>query len=345
MGLLVAGSLAAAPSASAATKGMWLSRSTISSLPVSGPAWTRMKRAAAADWGTVTLFSTGQRHDTGALAAALVYARTGDRAYRNKVGNALAAVIGTDRRTDGRQGYQLGVARNLTGFVVAADLIDLDSWNAKVAADFRRWLAELRTKRGPRGEDSLVETQERRPNNFGTHASAARIAASFYLGDVRDLARAAAVFRGWLGDRASYAGFSFGSRDWQCSPSAPVGVNPAGCTKAGRSIDGVLPDDQRRGGGFRWPPAKENYAWEALQGATVAAELLSRAGYPAWEWQDRALLRAVRWLHAEAGFPAEGDDTWIPWLVNAVYGTSFPSRAAKVGKNMAWTNWTHSARR
>ena len=62
-------------------------------------------------------------------------------------------------------------------------------------------------------------------------------------------------------------------------------------THRGHSIDGVLPDDQRRGGPFEWPPPRENYVYEALQGATVQAALLSRAGYDAWDWGDQALLR------------------------------------------------------
>jgi hypothetical protein len=332
-----------AAAAPAATWGVWLSRAEASALPATGAAWDRVRKAADSDWGAISLFSSGHTQDTSVLAGALVYAKTGDARYREKVGKALAAVIGTDRRTDyGCCGYQLGVARNLAGFAIAADLIDLDGWSPTVGAGFRNWLAEVRFRTGPRGEPSLAETQEKRANNFGTHASAARVAASFYLGDIGDVARAATVFRGWLGDRSSYAGFSYGSLDWQCNASAPVGVNPAACTRSGHSIDGVLADDQRRGGEFTWPPPKENYVWEALQGATAAAQLLSRAGYPAWQWQDGALRRAVTWLHQQAQFPAAGDDTWVPWLVNFVYGTRFPTAAARVGKNMAWTDWTHA---
>ena len=122
-----------------------------------------------------------------------------------------------------------------------------------------------------------------------------------------------------------------------------MGINPKGATKNGHSIDGVLPDDLRRGGGFAWPPKSTGYPWEALQGATVAAQLLTRAGYPAWEWCDKALLRAATWLYDVAKWPAEGDDQWQPWLLNAAYGTNFPTSAtATAGKNMAFTQWTHA---
>jgi hypothetical protein len=104
-----------------------------------------------------------------------------------------------------------------------------------------------------------------------------------------------------------------------------------------------LPDDQRRAGSFTWPPPKENYVWGALQGAIVAAELLERAGYPAWEWQDKALLRAVTWLHEQANFPASSDDEWQPWLVNYAYNANFPAQnPAHAGKGMGWTDWTHN---
>jgi hypothetical protein len=81
----------------------------------------------------------------------------------------------------------------------------------------------------------------------------------------------------------------------------------------------VIPDDQRRGGSFDpldWPPPAELYVWEALQGALVQAVILHRAGYPAFEWEDRALLRAVRWLHQVVDFPDDRGNTWEPHLVN-----------------------------
>jgi hypothetical protein len=163
-----------------------------------------------------------------------------------------------------------------------------------------------------------------------------------YLGDSVELARTAEVFRSWVSGSEGEAAFEFGELSWQCDSLRPVGVNPVGCTRDGRSIDGVLPDDQRRAGPFAWPPSKENYVWEALQGAFVQAAILHRAGFPAFEWGDRALLRAVRWLHQEAGYPAEGDDTWQPHLVNHYYGTDFPAPIpSSPGKNMGWTDWTH----
>jgi hypothetical protein len=122
----------------------------------------------------------------------------------------------------------------------------------------------------------------------------------------------------------------------------PVGINPMGATLMGENVDGVIPDDQRRAGMFTWPPPQENYVWESLQGTVAAAHMLERAGYDAFEWEDRAILRAVSWLHDEPDFPASGDDSWIPFRVNAAYGTSFPTDQSRpTGKSVGFTGWTH----
>ncbi|MEP7189994.1 MAG: hypothetical protein ABI901_12455, partial [Roseiflexaceae bacterium] len=147
---------------------------------------------------------------------------------------------------------------------------------------------------------------------------------------------------GWLGDRTAYAGFTYGQLDWQADASKPVGINPKGATKNGRNVDGVLPDDQRRAGGFTWPAPKENYVWEALQGAVVQAELLSHAGYDAWNWSDRAMWRAVNWEYTVNGFPATGDDTFEIYIINHAYGSSFSVGAANTGKNLDFTDWLYA---
>ena len=208
----------------------------------------------------------------------------------------------------------------------------------------RGWLHGLRTAN--LDGDTLVSTHELRPNNWGTMAGAARIAASAYLGDTADLQRAASVFRGWLGDRGAYAGFEFGDLSYQADPAHPVAVGPPGATRDGLSVDGALADDMRRGCALSATPCHTDYAWEAMQGAVVQAELLWRAGHDAWGWQSQALLRAARYLlnlHARfGGWWAEADDTWQPWLLNHAYRAGLPATSpSSPGKVMGWTDWTH----
>jgi hypothetical protein len=303
---------------------------------MSGPAWDALQAQADKDAGTPNLSNQDQANNVIVLAKALVYARTGVEAYRAEVRRQCMAAIGTE---DG--GRTLALGRELAAYVIAADLVGLEPGEDE---RFRSWLRELLSKKMSDGR-TLRQCHEIRPNNWGTHCGASRAAVAAYLGDAAELARTAQVFKGWLGDRSSYAGFNFGDLDWQCDPGAPVGINPAGCTKDGHSIDGVLPDDQRRNGGFQWPPPCANYVWGALDGATVQAMILHRQGYPAWEWEGRALLRAYRWLHDEAGCRAEGDNSWQPHLVNSYYGTGFPAPLpAQPGKNMGWTDWSHALR-
>jgi hypothetical protein len=269
------------------------------------------------------------------LAKALVYARTGDERYRTEVINLVMAAIDTELG-----GRTLALGRNLVSYVIAAELVSLP---ADKDQDFRNWLRRTLTEE--LDGRTLQSTHELRPNNWGTHAGASRAAVARYLGDVAELDRSARVFKGYLGDRASYANFSFGDLDWQCDPATPVGINRKGCTKEGHSIDGVLPDDQRRSGGFTWPPPKENYVYEGLQGAIVQAIILRRAGYDTLNWENRALLRAYEWLRDEALFPAEGDDTWQLPLVDHFYGEFFwDGSTVRLGKNIGWTDWTHADR-
>jgi hypothetical protein len=314
--------------------GIWLSSAEIAKLPMSGSAWSRVKSDADGSLGSPNIADQVSQHDTKTLAAALVYARTGQASYRAKAADAIISAIGTEKG-----GRTLALARNLVSYVIAADLINLKSYDAGKDQQFRSWLAAVRNE--TLDGKTLISTHEVRPNNWGTHAGASRIAADLYLGDKADLAKAAQVFKGWLGDRAAYVGFTYGQLDWQADPSKPVGINPKGATKSGHSIDGVLPDDQRRAGGFTWPAQKENYVWEALQGAVVQAELLSRAGYDAWNWSDKAMWRAINWEYNVNGFPATGDDTWQIYIINKAYGTSFSTSGASTGKNMDYTDWMY----
>jgi hypothetical protein len=317
--------------------GIWTSARELASRPTSGPAWQALKSAADGPAGQANIADQNSDDDVNTLAAALVYARTGVDAYRAKAATAIAAAIGTEQG-----GRTLALGRNLASYVIAADLVDLGSYDSGLDANFRSWLSAVRTE--SLNGDTLIQTHETRPNNWGTMAGASRAAADAYLGDASDLDRAATVFRGYLGDRGAYAGFSFGDLSWQADPAQPVGVVPAGAVKGGLSIDGALPDDMRRGCPFTTPPCPTTYAWEGLQGVVVQAEILSRRGYDAFGWQDRAVLRAIQFLDRidalYGGWWAASDDEWQPWVINSAYGAHFRAISpAGAGKLMGWTDW------
>jgi hypothetical protein len=335
--------LALAPEAGAgprAVGGLWTSRSELMARPTSGAAWDALKRAADTAGGPASVADQDSDHDTRTLAAALVSARTGDGAALMRAIDGIQAAIGTEAG-----GRTLALGRNLPSYVIAADVIGLRWVAPALDTRFRTWLAAVRT--APLDGDTLVSTHEQRPNNWGTMAGAARMAADLYLGDTADFLRAVYVFKGWLGDRTAHRGFQFGDVSFQADPAAPLGINPPGAMKDGVSVDGALPDDMRRGCSFQPAPCHTVYPWEALQGALVQAELLARRGVDAWGWSHRALLRAALYLHRldlrHGGWWAQADDTWQPWLLNHAYGpwlrTTTPSTP---GKLMGFTDWTHA---
>jgi hypothetical protein len=317
---------------------VWVSRSELMSRPMSGPQWADLKLTADSAFGKAKLAAQDSNHDMRTMAAALVWARSAIASYRAKAAAAIDKAIGTERG-----GRTLALGRNLAGYVVAADLIDLPSFDAAADKRFRTWLAAVRDK-DLKGL-TLLSTHETRPNNWGAMAGVSRIAAALYLGDTADLNRAATVFKGYTGDRSAYAGFEFGGMSWQADSSAPVPINPAGATKAGFSLDGALPDDMRRGCGLQVPPCWTSYAWEAMQGIIMQADLLSHHGFPAFAWSDNAVYRAARFLRnldaQYGGWWVTGDDIWQPSVLNHAYGRVFPSDGTGAGKVFGWTDWVY----
>jgi hypothetical protein len=319
--------------------GIWVDREAISSLPKSGAAWNAVSHEADRDCGTPRLDNQDDTTNVCVLAKAFAFARSNNTRYGNDVRAALRSIVSAPPY----RGRALSLGRELAAYVIAADVIDLRSLDSDMDGLFRSKIRQLLTTPTIDGPRNLVECHEQRPNNWGNHCGASRAAVAAYLGDRDELTRVAQVFKGYLGDRASYSGFRYGDLDWQCDPRSPVGINPKGCVVNGRSLDGVLADDQRRSGAVRWPPPHENYVYEGLQGALVQAVILQRAGFDAFAWGDQALLRAVRWLYDTAHYRPVGDDTWIPYVVNYFYGTDFPvPPSTRAGKNIGWTNWTHA---
>jgi hypothetical protein len=317
---------------------VWVSRAEVMSRPATGPLWDEMQQTANATFPPAKISDQESNHDMYTLAAALVYARSGAASYRAKAADAINRAIGTER-----DGYTLALARNLAGYAVAADLIDLKSYKSTAYSRFRTWLSAVRTK-NLHGL-TLITTHERRSNNWGAMAGVSRIAADLYLGDTADLARAATVFRGYTGDRGAYTGFEFGDMSWQANPFQPVPINPPGATRDGLSIDGALPDDMRRGCAFQVPPCRTYYAWEAMQGIIMQADLLSHHGYPAFAWSQNAVYRAAHFLRnldrLYGGWWVQGDDIWQPSVLNHAYGPVFPSSGSGAGKVFGWTNWVY----
>jgi len=326
---IVDSAMDAAPPAE--TLGIWLNAEEIAALPTTGDGWDELEAIATGGWGSADVSDQDNGHDVATFAGALYAVRMSDDAMRAQVVTAIEEAIGTEAG-----GRTLALGRQLLAYVLAADLIGYRE------DAFVTWVSGVRTTTldGRAGIDNLLDSATQDPSNWGCHARASMIAAARYLGDDAQLAMLAERFHDYLGRTGT--GFTYRELWWQADPSAPVGINPVGATISGQNVDGVIPDDQRRGGMFEWPPPRENYVWESLQGSVAAAHMLERAGHDAFAWEDRALLRAVTWLHDEPVFPAEGDDSWVPFRINAAYSSTFPTDQSRpTGKSVGFTGWTH----
>ncbi|MGH7454001.1 MAG: InlB B-repeat-containing protein, partial [bacterium] len=144
--------------------GIWTSAAEISELPTSGLGWENMKAGADKPIGPPNLSNHEDSVNVAVLAKALVYARTGEEAYRQAVISACMAAMGTEQ-----SGETLYVGRELLAYVVAADLVGLPP--AEKAA-FQNWLRSVLTK-NLQGH-TLRSSHEVRPNNWGTHCGATR---------------------------------------------------------------------------------------------------------------------------------------------------------------------------
>lgn len=308
----------------------------IKTLPTNGVAWDNVFAAAQLNTDNPNLSDQNDKTDTNLLAKALVWVRTNENKYRDEVIVGIKNAIGTETGAG-----ILAIVRNIQSIVVAADLISLDE---PFKNEFTIWLSNLRHQvfSGAGPSLSIISCHEKRPNNFGTHAGATRMLIDRYTKNDTDLTQAINVFKGWLGDRNIYADFSYGDLSWQCDPNNPVGINPMGCTKEGYIIDGVLPDDQRRAGGFTWPPPHEGYVWEGIQGVVIQAEVLKAIGLEPYLWSNSAIFRAIEWLYEVANYPAEGDDAWITYIINYRYNTEFSTTTVtSAGKGFGYADWLY----
>ncbi len=330
-----------------------LPKDELMKLPTSGAAWTYVVQVANEDWPQPDLNDQDSQASTLALAAGLVFARTGDQAMREKARGAIMAVIPTF--TPDRLGPGLGPLRQTAGWVLAADLIDLEEADDAAFRGFLERVLSERTGTHSRWHE-VVATHDDSANNWGAWAGAARIAAALYLG--RDVGEAARTTRGFLGDRSAWTGFN-GQKDlladraaaWACdpSPAAFVPVNGS-CVKGGVDLDGAVPADVSRGSEDPASlPSRTGimYTLETLAGYLLQAELLFANGYPdIYEVEEQALRRMADFISRTE---AAGGPGWnpgrvqlhVPWLLNRRYGTSYPTVPAEYGRSLGFTDWLY----
>jgi hypothetical protein len=340
--------------ASASQVGLWSSIAELKQIPMSGPAWEAVQTAANIDFSKPVINNNNSNDDVNCLAASIVYARTGDQLYKERVVKALEYNV-----VNGNPGFDsngiLTWCRNTGAYALAADMIgyrtpQLETWFRNMAETYR----------DPSNHNNTIEEIfYRRANNWGTQAFGTLCAVYGYL---RDSLKLEAIRNYWVQMvKGPNPGATYGSDiSWHADQNNLRLINPKGSVKDGLNIDGILPDDMRRNGPFSNPPPKSitSYHWEVLQGIISGARILERFDpkLSIWETGDKAILRAVTILEVDwrrdfngegSNWAASGDDAWMLPFIDAAYGTDFTKNAFDTstlwshGKNAGWAYVLH----
>jgi hypothetical protein len=83
------------------------------------------------------------------------------------------------------------------------------------------------------------------------------------------------------------------------------------------------------------------YMGETISALVVQAELLRRAGYDSYGWENQALKRIARFVSSYDGWNLAMATRYVPWMLNARYGLSIPAVPAGYGRAFGYTDWLY----
>jgi hypothetical protein len=313
--------------------GIWTSAAELAGLPMSGPAWFAVLNGANHDISNPDVSNQSDNTNAYVLAAGIVYARSGAVIYQSKVVRTCEKLVAGGHPPGRTQAW----ARETGAYAMAADLA---GYRTK---EFEAWLRNMAEVY--RGEENLtmLEMFKQRPNNVGSYAFGSLCAIYRYLGDSTRLKE---IRDHWIqGVLGPNPGFKYGGDlSWHLDPKNPRLINPKGALIQGIDIDGIIPDDMRRGASLQEPPAHTEYPWGFIQGQIMAARILDRAGLPIWAIGENALYRAVYALHVRfenkyGGWAALDDDKWVLPFVDKIYGSQLAGTETQFwghGKSAGW---------
>lgn len=354
---------AAAASADPAPRDRVLIRtSDLMAKPTSGAGWDFVKTQADSSWGTPDLLALNSTTQTKVLAAALVYARTGDVAYRDKVIAAVSKAPGTELKAGTTKPVVLPFARNVFGYVVAADLVDMPL--STVTADGRTWEQFLRGAReqvfpGNARWPNLEITSGDSASNWNAYALSSHLAISLVLDDEAAVARDITIYRRFLGDTTSpwpafrpTAGYTWAGniftgsnpgRTWDMSPTLQRGINPAvpGNPRSGAIIlDALRHTSVPSTRCCKLDLAGRAYTEESLDALLAIAMMLRAQGTDFTNFEDQALRRAYDFLVRNGGPSGYSTHRYLALAINKTYGTTYSTAAGdSVGRHLGFGGW------
>jgi hypothetical protein len=162
----------------AVSLGIWTSSQELAKIAMEGPAWEAVLGRAQEDISNPDLADQDDHTGEYALAKAIVFARTGEGRYREEVVGSIESLVAKGHPG----GRTLAWARNISGFVLAADLI---SYRTSAFEDYLRHLAF--DWKGSQLNRALHEMMLYMPNNWGKFAMQSLTAIYWYLQDFENL--------------------------------------------------------------------------------------------------------------------------------------------------------------
>lgn len=326
-------------------------RAELMSKPTSGAGWDFLKGQADSVWEAPDLSAPNTKNPGRVLAAALVYARTGDVAYRDKVIAAVRQLPGTETGAD----IVLPLARNLFGYVMAADLVGMPL--ETVTANGQTWREFLQGVRqlefpGHTRWLTLETTAGDTAGNWNAYALSSHLAVSIVLGDEAAIERDIAIYRRFLGDTNSpWPAFKPTSghvwngngSTWDMTPTLQRGINP---DVPGDRRSGAIIIDVSRHTVYPSVPcctvdlAGRAYTEESLDALLAVAMVLKARGSDFTGFEDQALRRAYEFLLANGGPSGYSNGRYLAPAINAWYGTSHDTTDGdSIARHLGFGGW------
>lgn len=293
----------AAPTATPSSeiaRAVWIDHEDLMALPTSGPAWDAVLKEAKG--ATSAGADVGQLDSIQArriLATALAGVRLNDQALITKAKTALTNSIGSESG-----GKWIDIGRNVGALTIAADILDIRS------GPVYDWLKSFTTMTLPHNTQGyqipMRDMVWWSASNGDSQLGFVQAALAVYTQDKNLLDQSWVKFRRYLGDTTSphtLQSNTFGD-PWQIDNTTygRVGILPIGAFKNGLDLNGSLTNDMGRANPVPVNPLapyderNSLYPWVGLNGAFMAAEVFDRQGYPAYQFEDEALCRAVKFL-------------------------------------------------
>jgi len=307
---------------------MVISRSDLMSLPTSGAAWDAVKASADAN-ASPDLCNQDNKADVNALAAGIVYARTGDAAYKTKAVSLINQAMQSQR--NGCNNAILAMGRQLGGYVLAADFAGYRD------PAFLAWLETIVTQEvgGHSRWHQLRFTAYDSASNWGVHALASVTTVDIFLNRTADIDKDWQTF-------ASY-GVAYGGQfntassfneDWSCHPvkvkdKLPIAINTP-CIKSGINLDGAPVEDSSRSAFSSY----STYIHESLQGYAVMAQLWSRTGREGWTVNNGQVCRAAQFGNRAGKLNDSSVSYFVAHMANKFCGLNLPTKSPTSGGRM-----------